>query len=252
VISKIQEYLSSGVEVLKEDTNGLVAIAKPSGYMAHPNAHNTSSHKAVTPCIYDFEKECYHLPNGEALFVLNRLDAPTSGVMLITLDKMVASAVKLAFRERYCHKTYQAWVKKGSALPISGIWRDTLAKIRTSSTLRVYQDPKGILAETRYERMEILEIETYSLWRLRLHPRTGRTHQLRVQCARRKCPILGDKTYGDFRWNRALAQYIGRKELFLHSEHIALDYCLDGRNFHFCAEQAPEDFWNFLKYRRSS
>jgi 23S rRNA-/tRNA-specific pseudouridylate synthase len=248
VLAEIQKYLSPGVEILKEDMNGLVAIAKPTGCMAHPNVHNASSPKAIAPYVYDFEKECYRLPDGRALFVLHRLDAPTSGVMLVTLNGRVADAVRHAFRERRCHKTYQAWVKRGSALPASGIWRDTLSETRIASALRVRRDIDGVLAETHYEIIETAQIGADSLWRLCLYPRTGRTHQLRVQCALRKCPILGDRTYGDFCWNRVLAKRIGRRDLFLHSAHIALDYRLDGQNFRFWVEQMPGDFWDFSKY----
>jgi 23S rRNA-/tRNA-specific pseudouridylate synthase len=247
VASEIRKYLSSGVEILKEDVNGLVAIAKPSGSRTHPNVHHTSSPKAIAPYVYDFEKECYHLPDRNALFVLHRLDAPTSGVMLVTLNEKVADAVRHAFRDRRCHKTYQAWVKKGAALPKSGIWRDTLSETRTASVLRAHRDVDGVLAETHYEIMETVRIGADSLWRFCLCPHTGRTHQLRVQCALRKCPILGDKTYGDFHWNRVLAQRIGRKDLFLRSVRIALDYHLNSQDFYFCAEQMPGDFWDLAR-----
>jgi 23S rRNA-/tRNA-specific pseudouridylate synthase len=235
------------VKVLYEDRNGLVAVEKPSGWMTHPNIPNASSGKAIVPYIYDFEKECYRLSDGCFLFVLNRLDAPTSGVMLMTMDEIVAGAVKLAFRERRCHKLYQAWVKRGAAIPISGVWRDSLLEIRESQGLRVKKSPGGQLAETRYELKEMARIGTYSLLRLYLYPHTGRTHQLRVQCALRKCPIWGDKTYGDFRWNRGLAKLTGRENLFLHSERIELNYQLNGRIFYFHAEQTPADFWNLKR-----
>ncbi|MDR0444908.1 MAG: RNA pseudouridine synthase [Puniceicoccales bacterium] len=216
--------------------------------MAHPNALNTSSPKAIVPQVYDFERECYRLPNGRSLFVLNRLDAPTSGVMLMTMDEAVAKAVKSAFRERRCHKLYQAWVKRGAAIPTSGIWQDALRETQRSQGLRVQRSPKGQFAETRYEIVEAVRIGAYVLWRLFLSPHTGRTHQLRVQCALRKCPILGDKTYGDFRWNRSLAKLTGRENLFLHSKRMELSYQLNGKIFHFYAEQLPDDFWNLGGY----
>jgi 23S rRNA-/tRNA-specific pseudouridylate synthase len=249
VVSEVQAYLSSpSIKILNEDRNGLVAIAKPSGWMVHPNIANTSSQRAIAPYVYDFEKECYCLPNGRSLFVLNRLDAPTSGVMLMAMNEAVAGAVKLAFRERCCHKLYQAWVKRGMAIPTSGMWQDTLRKTQKPQGLRVRKSPDGQLAETRYEIMEAIRVGDCALWRLSLNPHTGRTHQLRIQCALRKCPILGDKTYGDFRWNRSLAKLMGRENLFLHSERIELNYQLDGRIFHFYAEQVPDDFWNLGKW----
>ena len=51
---------------------------------------------------------------------------------------------------------------------------------------------------------------------LELKPKTGRTHQLRIQCAQRGMAILGDQTYGDFQRNRGLKT----EALFLHSESI--------------------------------
>jgi 23S rRNA-/tRNA-specific pseudouridylate synthase len=57
---------------------------------------------------------------------------------------------------------------------------------------------------------------------LQLEPATGRSHQLRVQCARRHLPIVGDATYGDFRANRDYARHSGQKRLFLHSHETSL------------------------------
>jgi 23S rRNA-/tRNA-specific pseudouridylate synthase len=78
---------------------------------------------------------------------------------------------------------------------------------------------------------------------LQLVPKTGRSHQLRVQCARRHLPIVGDQTYGDFRRNREFARRTGWKRLFLHSLETSFEYEFGGRR---CAFQAkaplPEEF----------
>ena len=55
---------------------------------------------------------------------------------------------------------------------------------------------------------------------LELQPKTGRTHQLRIQCANRGLPIVGDRTYGDFSKNRLLQDM----DLLLHSESIELSF----------------------------
>jgi tRNA pseudouridine65 synthase len=57
---------------------------------------------------------------------------------------------------------------------------------------------------------------------LEMNPKTGRTHQLRVQCAKRKIPILGDRTYGDFSLNRKFSQSFRDSRLFLHSASIMI------------------------------
>ena len=51
-----------------------------------------------------------------------------------------------------------------------------------------------------------------------LRPTTGRTHQLRIQCANRGIPIVGDRIYGDFQKNRLVMTDF----LFLHSESIEI------------------------------
>jgi 23S rRNA pseudouridine955/2504/2580 synthase len=66
---------------------------------------------------------------------------------------------------------------------------------------------------------------------------------LRVQCARRGLPVVGDQTYGDFRRNREFARRTGLKRLFLHSLETSISYDLAGRSFTFTASAPlPEDF----------
>jgi 23S rRNA-/tRNA-specific pseudouridylate synthase len=68
---------------------------------------------------------------------------------------------------------------------------------------------------------------------LNLEPKTGRTHQLRVQCAEHGHPILGDKTYGNFDGNKALGSERGFKRLFLHAASIELTIQCDGKAANF-------------------
>ena len=78
---------------------------------------------------------------------------------------------------------------------------------------------------------------------MQLEPQTGRSHQLRVQCARRGLPIVGDQTYGDFRLNREFATATGCKRLFLHSLDTRFSYEFGGRTFQFAASAPlPADF----------
>ena len=78
---------------------------------------------------------------------------------------------------------------------------------------------------------------------IQLEPRTGRSHQLRVQCAKRHLPIVGDATYGDFEHNRAFAKRTGEKRLFLHSLATKFEYEWKGKTFAFSAKaEVPEEF----------
>src|ERR1035437_10224593 len=71
---------------------------------------------------------------------------------------------------------------------------------------------------------------------LRLEPHTGRSHQLRVQCAKRHLPIVGDQTYGNFPRNREFSKAAGTKRMFLHSLETSFDYEFNGRHHTFTAK----------------
>jgi len=75
---------------------------------------------------------------------------------------------------------------------------------------------------------------------LLLQPQTGRRHQLRVQCAHHRLPILGDRTYGDFRQNRQLERrpQIARR-LYLHAWALSVELGLDGKTQRFTAQSDP-------------
>jgi 23S rRNA-/tRNA-specific pseudouridylate synthase len=57
-----------------------------------------------------------------------------------------------------------------------------------------------------------------------------------VQCAKRRLPIVGDATYGDFRANRDFAKRAGAKRLFLHSLETRFGYTHEGRARTFAAK----------------
>jgi 23S rRNA-/tRNA-specific pseudouridylate synthase len=78
---------------------------------------------------------------------------------------------------------------------------------------------------------------------LALEPRTGRTHQLRHQCALRHLPILGDQTYGNFSLNRELARRFGTSRLFLHASSVELQLTLGNLRVDFAARSpVPDEF----------
>ena len=60
---------------------------------------------------------------------------------------------------------------------------------------------------------------------LELHPRTGITHQLRVQCQHEEVPILGDRIYGDFSRNKFIRILGGSpKRLYLHACELTIPH----------------------------
>lgn len=158
-----------------------------------------------------------------SLHLPHRLDAPTSGVVLVALSPSVARFLGEAFREGRVSKTYLAWVA-GMPSPPEGRWNFPLTPPRRGT---VAVDPGGKPASTQYRVREARGADTL----LELSPRTGRTHQLRVHCAAAGCPILGDRRYGILR--------AGVERALLHAWRI--EFPLPGGGIMALEAPPPED-----------
>ena len=227
--------LGRDVRLLVTDANGVAAFAKPGGVLSHPNAPRGEP-RALLTCAYEPGAECYvwrEADGGERrLWLLNRLDSATSGVILAAADGAVAAAIKGQFARKQVRKVYQALVF-GRPPAAPQVWRDRLAVEKHGGAIRT-EVGGPVPAEAR---CVVLRRGAGDPPRalVQLEPRTGRSHQLRVQCAHHGLPVVGDQTYGDFRANRELARRTGSKRLFLHSLETRFSYELAGRGFSFTA-----------------
>jgi 23S rRNA-/tRNA-specific pseudouridylate synthase len=228
--------LGRGVKVLVYDANGVAALDKPAGVLSHPNESKDQPRSLVT-CHYDAATECYAWTDATGalgkLWLLNRLDSATSGVILVATDGALASEIRAQFKRKSVSKIYQALVF-GIPRPPQETWRDLLAVTKKAGQIRTAANAGNIPAESR---MQVVRSRpgAGAVALIQLEPRTGRSHQLRVQCAKRNLPIVGDQTYGDFRRNREFAKRTGEKRLFLHSLQTRFDYEWHGRRFSFTA-----------------
>ena len=227
--------LGHGVQLLTRDAHGLAAFDKPFGVLSHPNASQDEPRSLLT-CRYDKEAQCFRWKAADGgdrqLWLLNRLDSATSGVILTAASEKLALAVRGHYAKKQVHKTYQALVFGQPHLG-NETWRDLLAvrnvrgQIRTSLV-------GNVPAETRFQLIKHTQ-KAFSTALIKLEPRTGRSHQLRVQCAKRHLPIVGDQTYGDFALNRSFAKATKNKRLFLHSLETRFTYEFGGKSFTFKA-----------------
>jgi tRNA pseudouridine65 synthase len=227
--------LGREVRLIAQDENGVAAFAKPAGVLSHPNGPGDQPRSLLT-CAYAPAQECFvwRGPAGDEnrLWLLNRLDSATSGVILAASCEAVALTVKAQFARRQVHKVYQALVFGLPSVPRQ-VWRDRLAVKKSGGTIRTGA-AGPIAAEARFTVLRRVPGPP-PLALVQLDPQTGRSHQLRVQCARRGLPIVGDQTYGDFRRNREFAKATGCRRLFLHSLETRFTYQLNRRIFTFAA-----------------
>ena len=265
--------LGRGVTLLEHDANGLVAFDKPAGVLSHPNSAEDEP-RALLIARYSLEGECYQWSSfaeasedrpscvetpaatldeqrtGTAatsrLWLLNRLDSATSGVILAAASEELAREVRAQFKRKQIRKIYHALVFGVPAVPAQ-VWRDRLAVTKQAGQVRT----SGAGHIPCASQMQLLRRRATPppIALLRLEPHTGRSHQLRVQCALRHLPIVGDATYGDFARNREFAKGTGLKRLFLHSLETSFDYEFGGRSYHFAARAAlPEEFETVLRH----
>ncbi len=235
--------LGKAVQLLVRDANGLAAFDKPFGVLSHPNS-SADEPRALLTCRYDKEAQCFiwktDAGTEHRLWLLNRLDSATSGVILAAASEKLALAVREHYAKKKVGKVYQALVF-GKPHQGAEIWTDLIAVKKSHGQIRT-STIGNIPAETRFKLIKHTQ-KAFSTSLIRLEPRTGRSHQLRVQCGKRHSPIVGDQTYGNFALNRAFAKATRNKRLFLHSLETSFTYDFAGRaNVFQATAPLPEDF----------
>lgn len=252
IMSELQSELlptNKGVRVLAANEDGLVALEKPVGVLAHPNV-SEGSERALLTGQYDLEEECYQWTDdaGSArrAWLINRLDSPTSGVILLGLNAEISAVIKAEFATHRVNKIYYAIVR-GSAKP-TGVWSDKLAKSIYQGK-RFIKNARLVSAKARYQKVKS-PTGGFPVTLIKLLPITGRTHQLRVQCKRHHLPIVGDRTYGSFSFNREVTMHTGVKRMLLHAAETHLRYAYRGKLRDFSAKSPlPSEFNEVLRYR---
>lgn len=133
----------------------------------------------------------------EVLYPVHRLDKETAGVMVFAKGKSAAAYFSGEIQENRVHKTYLA-VVKGTPEEKEGTLTDLLFRDKQKNkSYPVKRMRKGVKqAVLSYTVLKELTVEGIPHSLVEVHLQTGRTHQIRVQFASRKHPLLGDKKYG--------------------------------------------------------
>lgn len=190
------------IPIIYED-RAVVVIDKPAGLLVHDVSSRSSE-----PTVADFSATKSSDSSPGRPGIVHRLDRDTSGVMIIAKNAAAKTFLQDQFRQRLVQKEYLALVE--------GHLRQSEAVIdlpiaRKSNSARYVIDLSGRPAETAYK----LEAEYPGYSYLRLHPKTGRTHQIRVHFAHLGHPLAGDRLYGA----RVLK---GLSRQFLHSNKLTI------------------------------
>ena len=236
--------LGRGVELVQHHAAGLVALSKPAGILSHPNKKGEEG-RSLIAAGYTTAGEHYIWADAQGgkrcAWLLNRLDSATSGVVLLATDGELATYIRTLFKTKRIQKYYTALVF-GRPIGRRDIWHDRIAVQKKGGQIRT-AGRGNIPAEAVMQLLQTTTTASPPLSLIQLEPRTGRSHQLRVQCAQRHLPIVGDATYGDFRLNRTFAKSTGDKRLFLHSARTSFEFEWAGKRHRFNATAPiPEEF----------
>jgi 23S rRNA pseudouridine1911/1915/1917 synthase len=198
------------LDVLYED-NHCLAVNKPAGL---PSQGDESGDASLVDIVTGYLRERYRKPGNVYVGLVHRLDRPTSGVVLVAKTSKAASRLSAQFRAGSISKVYWAIVERAPRED-DGVWIDWLGKDRRINRARLLSEGDSEGKEARVS-FRVLERWGDRAW-LELRPWTGRSHQLRVQLARRGFPILGDGKYGA---TSRLVALDGRSRIALHARQL--------------------------------
>ncbi len=173
------------IDIVYEDEDVLV-INKQSGICMHPTKGEPSGTLANGVLFHWFNKEDY----DSGFHAVNRLDRNTSGIVLVAKNKFAKQQLTLQQQSKTLQRSYVA-ICEGVIQEESGTIETPIGRDENHSTKRMVRDD-GQLATTRFEVLRKLKNHTF----IRVNPKTGRTHQIRVHMSSIGHPLAGDDLYG--------------------------------------------------------
>lgn len=201
------------LEILYEDKY-LVCVSKPNNVVVH-HAHHSRN-------VAD-EKSLLQLLNESIrikLYPIHRLDRKTSGVILLAKETKYVSKFQSLFTDHNISKVYFGLVRGHSPAktiiesPVKGrdakVYKDAVSQLETLEQITLDISVKPY------------DTSRYSL--VKLTPKTGRLHQLRIHCTKISHPLIGDPKYGDKNHNVMFEKEFQCENLFLHAAKIEFEH----------------------------
>jgi 23S rRNA pseudouridine1911/1915/1917 synthase len=210
-----------GLAIVYEDDD-IVVVDKPRGVAAHPTPGWTGP--TVLGGLLAAGHTVATSGAAERQGIVHRLDANTTGLMVVAKSERAYSVLKQAFRDRAVSKTYHALVQ-GHPDPLRGTIDAPIGR-HPSGDGRFAVIADGRPSVTHYDTIEAFRAA--SLVAVGLE--TGRTHQIRVHMAAVRHPCAGDLLYGA---DPVLAARLGLTRQWLHAVSLSFEHPADSRQVSF-------------------
>ncbi len=224
------------IAVVYED-DAILVVDKPAGMVVHP-APGHASGTLVNALLARGAAGGDPARPG----IVHRLDAGTSGLMIVAKGEVPYEALVEAMKGRRIRRRYAALIE-GSPdtetftvdAPIgrSPVHRKKMAVVASGKPARTQ-----VAVRERLARATLVEVS----------PETGRTHQIRVHLATAGHPVVGDRVYGR---DRRLGRALGLERPFLHAEALVFAHPVSRRSMSMEAP-LPADLADALAAARRS
>ena len=215
--------------IIYED-NHLIAVTKRSGEIVQGDK---TGDKPLSEEIKSYLKTKYKKPGNVFLGTIHRLDRPTSGIVLFAKTSKSLSRMNELFKNKKVQKTYFA-VTEDMPNKEKGVIISLLKKNQKQNKSYITKLDDGKKSELEYELIE--KLQNYFL--IKVKPKTGRHHQIRVQLSSIGCKIKGDVKYGAKRANKD-------KSICLHSYSISFVHPVKNELINLKCDFPKNDIWKF-------
>lgn len=218
------------IHIVYEDEY-IIVINKPP-YIATHGAKSFKGDSVVNWLLF-YGTELSDINGEDRPGIVHRLDADTSGLLVIAKNNDVHQKLQAEFKSRNIVKEYLA-IANGVPKENEFIINEPIGRSNNPVKMGVVEGGRNAISIVKL----LFSNDDYSLLRVRI--KTGRTHQIRVHLSHKNFPIIGDKVYG-FKNEK-----IAAPRQMLHAYYMSFNHPIFNKQMEFKAE-LPEDFVSTLK-----
>lgn len=221
------------LDILFED-NHLLIVNKPCGLLSQ---EDITGDETILDRYKTYIKEKYNKPGNVFLAAAHRLDRPVSGCLILGKTSKGLSRIGQKFKNNEIRKIYVALSDKMPS-ETDGSLSHYLKKDEKSNFT------KSVKANTSGAKLATLDYELVGMDRgiclIKVMPKSGRSHQIRVQLQTIKCPIIGDSKYGS-------KIEMDDGSICLHCYCLEFEHPVTGQSIRITASPPRNKYWDIMK-----